>query len=401
MCGRTRFHVAAQEVERVGRARFDVPENSLWEHREDYRPSYNVGPGFVLPVIRRAEHNAHAEKGASTSVPSSASARGLLSAKWGLISSHQKPTEKPNYFNAFNARSETVAEKPLFSRLLGHRRCVVLAQGFYEWRQEGISGKVPYHVLPKHADPEAEAEAESDDVMAFAGLWDEWTTADGGKEATFTILTTDAPSWLTWLHDRAPVALLTKEAVDTWLSGEPLSGGALERLSCPYGPEPCFQWFPVTQQMNKVSFQSAECARPVKKRTIESFFRKPPATDRDGGEGGAGPSTAPAIAVREAIKGEERTEEEKVVVVETEAPMAFNADATTPMKRAREEGESEGQGQPSAKKVAAGSSPSQGTLGSRKGSAAGKGKEAVPKGVRPLTAFFPPSAGAKEGRMRS
>lgn len=108
----------------------------------------------------------------------------------------------------FNARSETLAERPAFQRLLARRRCLVLTAGFYEWKKESKAAKQPYYVHFDDGRP-----------MVMAGLYDVWASSEGPM-MTYTILTTDSGPRLGWLHDRMPVLLATEEDQDRWLNTE-------------------------------------------------------------------------------------------------------------------------------------------------------------------------------------
>ncbi|KAL3622384.1 hypothetical protein CASFOL_033795 [Castilleja foliolosa] len=131
---------------------------SIW-----YRPSYNVAPGFNVPVVRSDD------EGDTNGVV-------LHCMKWGLIPSFTKKTEKIDHFRMFNARSESIREKASFRRLIPKNRCLVSFEGFYEWKKDG-SKKQPYHVHFKDGRP-----------MVFAALYDSWKNSEdatGRAEAVF------------------------------------------------------------------------------------------------------------------------------------------------------------------------------------------------------------------------
>jgi putative SOS response-associated peptidase YedK len=195
MCGRyvVRFNKAAFEET------FNV-QPPLFE-------SYNLAPTQYAPILWAAEGPTE-----------------LLEARWGLI---PKWVDKPLDFkaNLFNARSETILEKPSFKRPFKSQRCIVPASGFYEWKKVG-SSKQPYYIHPTDDTP-----------LAFAGLWDHW---EKGDEAitSFTILTTAPNELMSNLHERMPV-ILEKDAFSDWLDPEvdgkdlldllrPLEDGRLE-----------------------------------------------------------------------------------------------------------------------------------------------------------------------------
>jgi len=118
--------------------------------------------------------------------------------RWGLIPKWAKdPTIG---YKMINARAETLAEKPAFRGLLRTRRCVALADSFFEWRREG-KAKQPLRIMFSDGAP-----------FAFAGLWDEWTAPDGTKVRSFTIVTTEANECVAPVHDRMPVIMREEEA---------------------------------------------------------------------------------------------------------------------------------------------------------------------------------------------
>jgi putative SOS response-associated peptidase YedK len=141
-----------------------------------FKPCYNIAPGKDVPVIvREGEHNR------------------LKLMRWGLVPSWAK--DRPIGNRMINARAETLAEKPSFKQLLSSRRCLVPANGFYEWRREG-QRKIPMHVVRKDRQP-----------FAFAALWDMWREPEGGELFTFTIITTQANALLRPIHERMPVIM--------------------------------------------------------------------------------------------------------------------------------------------------------------------------------------------------
>ena len=120
-----------------------------------------------------------------------------------------------------NARAETLAEKPSFRDALRRRRCLIPADGFYEWRKEG-SPKVPVHIRPKDGG-----------VLTFAGLWDRWTSPEGEVIETCTIVTCRANELIGAFHERMPV-IVPPEQRDRWLDPEPVEPATLADLLVPY-----------------------------------------------------------------------------------------------------------------------------------------------------------------------
>jgi putative SOS response-associated peptidase YedK len=123
--------------------------------------------------------------------------------RWGLVPSWAKQPETG--LKMINARLETVAERPAFRRAFERYRCLIVADGFYEWRSAPGLPKQPFHITTHDGAP-----------FAFAGLWSIWYAPNGGKLRSCTILTTAANSAIAQLHDRMPV-ILAPEAETAWL----------------------------------------------------------------------------------------------------------------------------------------------------------------------------------------
>ena len=180
MCGRfTLFH----NLESIAQA-FNVPV----PHSMQITPRYNIAPTQDIITILNDHDSPH-----------------LALLRWGLIPSWAKDESIGN--RMINARAETLAEKPSFKRLLHRKRCLIVADGFYEWRQEpGSKVKTPMYITMKDQQP-----------FAFAGLWDTWK---GGPDSeplqTCTIITTQPNTLMASIHDRMP-AILGEEAHEEWL----------------------------------------------------------------------------------------------------------------------------------------------------------------------------------------
>ena len=209
MCGRARVSMSAAAVVRAA----GVPPER-WVDAEAYAPRYNAAPGCVVPVLRLAAPEATEQE--ATDAPDAPRERQLQSMRWGLVPSWTKRDETPDYYRLFNARADTAPDKRVFSRLLARRRCVVLLNGFYEWRQEGNKAagivKQPYYLHAEGGD--------SDDTpLRAAALYDSWAgpSEDGKPVYTCAILTTDASAQLRWLHDRMPVLLRSDAEERAWL----------------------------------------------------------------------------------------------------------------------------------------------------------------------------------------
>jgi len=148
------------------------------------KPRYNLAPGQLAPVIVNE------------------GTKNLVMMQWGLVPSWAK--EPAIGYKMINARSETLAQKTSFRRLLPSRRCLIVADGFYEWAKLQ-RGKAPMRFLLKGGEP-----------FAFAGLWDRWKKPDGNELRTYTIITTQANELLKPVHDRMPV-ILNRDAEELWL----------------------------------------------------------------------------------------------------------------------------------------------------------------------------------------
>ena len=162
--------------------------------------------------------------------------------RWGLIPSWAK--EESIGAKMINARAETLAEKPSFKRLLQGRRCLIVADGFYEWKKEQ-GGKTPmYFTLPNH------------DLFAFAGLWDVWKRPNGQQLHTCTIITTEPNSLVSSVHNRMPV-ILPKNAQEEWLDPEQHDAHVLQQLLKPYTASDMFVQ-PVSKKVNSPQYDSAD-----------------------------------------------------------------------------------------------------------------------------------------------
>jgi putative SOS response-associated peptidase YedK len=175
MCGR---FVMISDLSAIKEA-FDIQAVSA-----DVKPSYNIAPGSEVAALVHDRVNR------------------LVSFRWGLVPSWAKnPTIEKGMINA---RAETVAEKPSFRDSFKKRRCLILANGYYEWKKVGRN-KVPHYVYPLSERP-----------FGFAGLCDTWRSKDGERLSTCTIITTEPNELLRPLHDRMPV-IVPKDRESLWL----------------------------------------------------------------------------------------------------------------------------------------------------------------------------------------
>jgi putative SOS response-associated peptidase YedK len=197
---------------------------------QDFRPRYNIAPGQdVLCVIRDGENR-------------------IEHLRWGLIPFWAKDPAIGN--RLINARAETVAEKPSFRSAFAKRRCLVVADGFYEWRPEG-KRKVPVYIFLKSKKP-----------FGFAGLYENWKDPGGREIRTCTIITTEANDLVRPIHDRMPV-ILPEGVEDRWLDP---SEGSRERLQAILTPYPAGEMaaFDVTSIVNSAAHDAPDCITPAR-----------------------------------------------------------------------------------------------------------------------------------------
>ncbi len=168
---------------------------------------------------------------------------------WGLIPMWAKDPSIGN--RLINARGETVAEKPSFRGAFKYKRCLILADGFYEWKAEpGRKTKTPYFIHMKDRKP-----------FVFAGLWDVWEGPDGSSIKTCTIITTEPNELMEPIHNRMPVILHTRDHAK-WLDASPQTPDSLLPLIKPY-PADTMSAYRVSTLVNKPSNDKPELVVPV------------------------------------------------------------------------------------------------------------------------------------------
>ena len=198
----------------------------------DWEARYNIAPTQRVPVIRQDAREP---------------VRRASLLRWGLVPNWTKDVIVGA--SMINARSETAAEKPAFKELLQRRRCLIPADGFYEWRKTGKS-KQPYCFEMMHREP-----------FAFAGLWDNWRTLDGTALETYTILTTTPNQLLADVHDRMPV-ILPSASYDRWLDPGFRDLAAITEMLKPYDAEQ-MRRYAVSTRVNNVANDDRECSEPI------------------------------------------------------------------------------------------------------------------------------------------
>jgi putative SOS response-associated peptidase YedK len=168
---------------------------------------------------------------------------------WGLIPSWAK--DPAMGARLINARAETLGEKPSFRGSYKYHRCLVFADGFYEWKTEpGTKAKTPHFIRLTSGLP-----------FAFAGLWDEWHSPDGSQLKSCAIVTTHPNALMSTLHNRMPV-ILPQEAFAQWLDPAPRKPEDLQSLLVPY-PSAAMTAYPVSTLVNSPANDRAECVVPA------------------------------------------------------------------------------------------------------------------------------------------
>lgn len=167
--------------------------------------------------------------------------------QWGLIPSWTKDPSIGS--RMINARSESAAEKPAFRAAFKRRRCIIPADGFYEW-QARSGGKAPLFIHLGERE-----------LFGMAGLWEVWHSPEGDEVRTCTILTTDANDFMQPIHNRMPV-ILRRDDYALWLSPDEPPASVLQALMKPYDPAP-MRAYEVSKMVNRPGNDTPDCIRPV------------------------------------------------------------------------------------------------------------------------------------------
>lgn len=223
MCGRYRLSRRKELIE-------EYFESAPWD--EDWNPRYNIAPTQPVPVIRQ-----HPKR----------PVRLISSMRWGLIPNWSK--DPSIAMGTINAKSETAATKPAFRDPLKFRRCLIPANGFYEWARKGTS-KQRYCF-----------EVNDGELFAFAGLWDGWKKPSGEWVKTCSILTTTPNAVTSAVHHRMPV-ILDPDCYDLWLDPGMQNVAEVFRLLKPYDSR-LMRLYPVSTRINRVAHEDEECSPPV------------------------------------------------------------------------------------------------------------------------------------------
>ena len=222
MCGRYTLSISLAELQ----LRFAFPAADL-EHPE----RYNIAPTqSVLTVVNQGEEQNRGEY-----------------MRWGLVPSWAKDISIGS--RMINARAETIVEKPSFRRALQKRRCLVLSDGFYEWKRTG-KDKQPMYIGLQSGQP-----------FGMAGLWEAWKSPDGEWLHSCTIITTEPNALMAEIHNRMPV-ILPRESEPVWLDPGVDNPSRLTDLLRPY-PADAMTARPVSGLVNNARNDFPECIAPL------------------------------------------------------------------------------------------------------------------------------------------
>ncbi len=230
MCGRFAVTLPPEAV----RAFFAYAEHP------NFPPRYNIAPTQPIPLVTARAHTGGRE-------------RHFLLARWGFLPAFVKnPKDFPLIINA---RAETLAHKPSFRAALKRRRCLVVADGFYEWRRDAAAAKktaakTPFLIRRIDQAP-----------MGFAGLMETWSDPSGGEIDTACIITTTANRLMAHVHDRMP-AILSPEAFSLWLDSDGVDPATAEALLRP-APEAALELIPIGAAINRTANDEAAAPAPI------------------------------------------------------------------------------------------------------------------------------------------
>lgn len=241
MCGRFAITLAPE----VFREHYGYPE------QPNFPPRYNVAPTQPVPIVL-------AESGAPR----------FRLVRWGFLPGWVK--DPKDFPLVINARAETLLEKPTFKAAIRRRRCVFVADAFYEWRREG-NAKAPFAIRMADGGP-----------MPLAGLWETYSDPQGGEIDTAAIVTTSANGTLAAIHHRMPV-ILPREEIGAWLDCAGVDEKAAVAMARPCADERIVL-YPVSQRVNRVANDGPENLVPLAQAPPPA---PPPPPPPSGGEQGS------------------------------------------------------------------------------------------------------------------
>lgn len=222
MCGRYEVHTPIEEIARTFNAQPDDEVRS-------FGPRYNIAPTLRVPAVREAK-----------------SGRALEAMTWGLVPSWAKDLSgaKP-----INARAETVFDKPMFRNAVRRRRCLLPADGFYEWQQRP-GRKQPYHVGMI-----------DDGLFAMAGIWEYWARGEAQPVVSCAVIVTGANELMAGIHERMP-AIIAREDWSKWLDPSIDDPTAIATMLAPF-PAEQMRAYPVGTRVNNVKNEGPELIEPA------------------------------------------------------------------------------------------------------------------------------------------
>ncbi|MGE0064052.1 MAG: SOS response-associated peptidase [Xanthobacteraceae bacterium] len=247
MCGRYSMTKAPEAIRQL----FRYPEQPNFPSR------YNIAPSQPIAVVRLAEGGRH-----------------FALMRWGLLPSWVK--DPANFALLFNARGETAAEKPAFRAAMKRRRCLIPADGFYEWHREGSRNR-PFFIRQRSQEP-----------FAFAGLWETWAGPNGEELDTAAIVTTDANATLRPIHHRMPV-IVPASAFDLWL--DPNADAKLVQSLIAPAPDDLLEAYAISTAVNRAANDGPALIVPAPDTPAEEEAPKPkraPRRKAGAGNGGQG-----------------------------------------------------------------------------------------------------------------
>ncbi|NXT70257.1 HMCES protein, partial [Chaetops frenatus] len=283
MCGRTACSLAADNLRRACayRDRRGQHRQPDWVRRGRDQPSYNKGPQSSGPVLLSRRH---------LQQDADSSERVLMDMRWGLVPSWFKQDNPSKLqFNTSNCRSDTMLSKSSYKgALLKGKRCVVLADGFYEWQQQS-GGKQPYFIYFPQTKDAMDKETEGDEewkgwrLLTMAGIFDCWEPPAGGEMLyTYTIITVDASKDVSFIHHRQvragkgvagmPAILDGDEAIRKWLDfAEVPTQEAVKLIQ----PTENIVFHPVSTFVNNIRNNTPECVAPIELKAKQEVKATP------------------------------------------------------------------------------------------------------------------------------
>lgn len=227
MCGRYSLYT----TDKLG-DRFHLEDADIAEITDDLKERYNIGPSQIVPAIIEDE-----------------SKRRIELMRWGFLPRWAKDTKTVFKYKTFNARAEDIFNKPTWKNAIRHTRCLIPANGFYEWRASP-SGKQPFFIHPK-----------DQQLFSFAGVYGAWTDEEGNEWDTCSIVTTNPNKDMESIHDRMPVILEPADE-ERWLNPDNETPETIAGLMQPY-PDGMLEIYPVSREVNTTRIDKDTLVLPV------------------------------------------------------------------------------------------------------------------------------------------